>query len=245
MSQIFRLLVADDQAVVRLGFRALLDSQQDLDVVGVASDGREAVALASRLHPDVALMDVRMPVLDGIGATRQLRELPQPPRVLIMTTFDLDEYVYEALRAGASGFLLKDATPEEILAAVRVVGGGEALLAPAVTSRLIAEFASRAALVPPPGLASLTPREHEILLLVGRGMANGEIAARLYLAEQTVKSHVSSILFKLGLRDRVQAVILAYESGLIVPGSDGSLARKGESGSRDGTGRTAQPDTSG
>ena len=245
MSQVLRLLVADDQAVVRLGFRALLDSQQDMDVVGVASDGRDAVALASSLHPDVALMDVRMPVLDGIAATRLLRELPKPPRVLIMTTFDLDEYVYDALRAGASGFLLKDATPEEILVAVRVVGGGEALLAPAVTSRLIAEFASRAALVAPPALASLTPREHEILLLVARGMANGEIAARLYLAEQTVKSHVSSVLFKLGVRDRVQAVILAYESGLIVPGSDAHLARDPEGGPAGGTGRAARPDPHG
>jgi DNA-binding NarL/FixJ family response regulator len=160
-----------------------------------------------------------MPVLDGIQATRLLAASASPPRVLVLTTFDLDDYVYDALRAGASGFLLKDATPEEILAAVRVVGGGEALLAPAVTSRLIAEFASRARLVPPPELGSLTPREREVLLLVAEGLANGEIARRLCLAEQTVKSHVSSVLFKLGLRDRVQAVILAYESGLVVPGA--------------------------
>jgi DNA-binding NarL/FixJ family response regulator len=214
-----RLLVVDDQAVVRLGFTALLDSQDDMSVVGVAGDGQEALRLARRLTPDVVLMDIRMPVLGGIEATRLMRELPSPPRVLVLTTFDLDDYVYDALRAGASGFLLKDATPEEILGAVRVVGAGDALLAPAVTSRLIAEFAARARLAPPAELGTLTPREHEILHLVARGLANGEIARKLCLAEQTVKSHVSAILFKLGLRDRVQAVILAYESGLVIPGS--------------------------
>jgi DNA-binding NarL/FixJ family response regulator len=214
-----RVLIVDDQAVVRIGFAALLESQQDMVVVGAAGDGQQGVRMAAQLAPDVVLMDIRMPVLDGIAATRQLTAVPSPPRVLVLTTFDLDDYVYDALRAGASGFLLKDATPEEILAAVRIVGGGDALLAPAVTSRLIAEFAARARLVPPPGLATLTPREREILLLVASGMANGEIARRLCLAEQTVKSHVSSVLFKLGLRDRVQAVILAYESGLVVPGT--------------------------
>jgi DNA-binding NarL/FixJ family response regulator len=213
-----RLLIVDDQAVVRLGFTALLDSAADMSVVGVAGDGQEAVRLARQLAPDVVLMDIRMPVLGGIEATRMLREMPSAPRVLVLTTFDLDDYVYDALRAGASGFLLKDATPEEILGAVRVVGGGDALLAPAVTSRLIAEFAGRARLVPPPELGTLTPREHEVLLLLARGLANAEIARRLCLAEQTVKSHVSAILFKLALRDRVQAVILAYESGLVVPG---------------------------
>jgi len=213
-----RLLVVDDQAVVRLGFTALLDSQGDLSVVGVAGDGQEAIRLARQLTPDVVLMDIRMPVLGGIEATRVLREMPVAPRVLVLTTFDLDDYVYDALRAGASGFLLKDATPEEILSAVRVVGAGDALLAPAVTSRLIAEFAARARLAPPPELGTLTPREHEVLLLVARGLANAEIAGKLCLAEQTVKSHVSAILFKLALRDRVQAVILAYESGLVIPG---------------------------
>jgi DNA-binding NarL/FixJ family response regulator len=213
-----RLLVVDDQAVVRLGFTALLDSQDDMSVVGVAGDGQEALRLAGQLAPDVVLMDIRMPVLGGIDATRRLREAPDPPRVLVLTTFDLDDYVYAALRAGASGFLLKDATPAEILGAVRVVGNGDALLAPAVTSRLIAEFASRARLVPPPGLHSLTPRERGVLLLVAAGLANAEIARQLCLAEQTVKSHVSSVLFKLNLRDRVQAVILAYEAGLVIPG---------------------------
>ncbi|HET7017163.1 MAG TPA: response regulator transcription factor [Streptosporangiaceae bacterium] len=213
-----RLLVADDQAVVRIGFTAMLDSQPDLTVVGAAADGRQAVSLARELHPDVVLMDIRMPVLDGIEATRQLNTIQDPPRVLVLTTFDLDDYVYDALRAGASGFLLKDATPEQILTAVRVVGSGEALLAPSVTRRLIAEFASRAKLTVPQELRRLTAREREVLLLVAGGLTNAEIAGQLYLAEQTVKSHVSSILLKLGLRDRVQAVILAYESGLVVAG---------------------------
>jgi DNA-binding NarL/FixJ family response regulator len=224
MSEALRLLIVDDQAVVRLGFTALLESQQDMAVIGAAGDGQQGVRLARELEPDVVLMDIRMPVMDGIAATRQLMAFASPPRVLVLTTFDLDDYVYDALRAGASGFLLKDATPEEILAAVRVVGAGDALLAPAVTSRLIAEFASRARLVPPPELAGLTPREGEVLLLVAAGLANGEIARRLCLAEQTVKSHVSSVLFKLGLRDRVQAVVLAYESGLVIPGA-GSATR--------------------
>jgi DNA-binding NarL/FixJ family response regulator len=214
-----RLLVVDDQAVVRLGFTALLDSQHDMFVVGAAGDGQQAVRLATQLKPDVVLMDIRMPVLGGIEATRLLNQAQSPPRVLVLTTFDLDEYVYDALRAGASGFLLKDATPEEILHAVRVVGGGEALLAPAVTRRLIAEFAARARPVPPPELDRLTPREREVLLLVAGGLTNAEIAGRLCLAGQTVKSHVSSLLFKLELRDRVQAVILAYESGVVIPGA--------------------------
>ncbi|HEV2372206.1 MAG TPA: response regulator transcription factor [Streptosporangiaceae bacterium] len=213
-----RVLVADDQAVVRIGFNAMLAAQEDMEVAGLAGDGREAVRLARQTRPDVVLMDVRMPVLGGIEATRMLQEVPDPPKVLILTTFDLDEYVYAALRAGASGFLLKDAEPEEILAAVRIVGAGDALLAPGVTRRLIAEFAGRPELSAPPQLASLTPREHEILLLVASGMANVEIAGALFLAEQTVKTHVSSVLSKLGLRDRVQAVVLAYESGLVVPG---------------------------
>jgi DNA-binding NarL/FixJ family response regulator len=213
-----RLLVADDQAVVRMGFTAMLDSQPDMTVVGTAEDGKQAVRIARELRPDVVLMDIRMPVLDGIEATRQLSLDQTPPSVLVLTTFDLDDYVYEALRAGASGFLLKDATPEEILAAVRIVGAGEALLAPSVTRRLIAEFAARRRLLAPPELDRLTAREREVLLLVAAGLTNAEIAGRLCLAEQTVKSHVSSVLFKLELRDRVQAVILAYESGLVVAG---------------------------
>jgi DNA-binding NarL/FixJ family response regulator len=215
-----RLLVVDDQAVVRLGFTALLDSQDDMSVVGAAGDGQHAVRLAAQLKPDVVLMDIRMPVLGGIDATRVITSAESAPRVLVLTTFDLDDYVYDALRAGASGFLLKDATPEEILHAVRVVGGGEALLAPGVTRRLIAEFAARSRPVPSPELDRLTPREREVLLLVASGLTNAEIAQRLTLAGQTVKSHVSSLLFKLELRDRVQAVILAYESGLVVPGAE-------------------------
>ena len=215
-----RLLVVDDQAVVRLGFTALLDSQDDMAVVGAAGDGQQAVRLAAQLKPDVVLMDIRMPVLGGIEATGIITNREAAPRVLVLTTFDLDDYVYDALRAGASGFLLKDATPEDILHAVRVVGGGEALLAPAVTQRLIAEFAARSRPVPPPNIDRLTPREQEVLLLVASGLTNAEIAARLCLAGQTVKSHVSSLLFKLELRDRVQAVILAYESGMVVPGAD-------------------------
>jgi DNA-binding NarL/FixJ family response regulator len=245
---VLRLLVVDDQAVVRLGFTALLESQEDMSVVGVAGDGQEAVRLARHLKPDVVLMDIRMPVLGGIEATRLLREADSPPSVLVLTTFDLDDYVYDALRAGASGFLLKDATPEEILSAVRVIGRGDALLAPAITSRLIAEFATRARLVPPPALASLTPREHEVLLLVAAGLANAEIARRLCLAEQTVKSHVSSVLFKLKLRDRVQAVILAYEAGLVIPGgTDGAhaVARKDERGQARSSTPGRQPDTRG
>jgi DNA-binding NarL/FixJ family response regulator len=221
--QPLRVLIADDQAVVRIGFTAMVDAQPDMTVVGAAADGREAVSLARELCPDVVLMDIRMPVLDGIEATRQLHKALEhaafePPRVLVLTTFDLDDYVYDALRAGASGFLLKDATPEQILTAVRVVAAGDAMLAPSVTRRLIAEFAARAKLSPPAELGRLTAREREVLLLVAGGLTNAEIAGRLYLAQQTVKSHVSSILLKLGLRDRVQAVIVAYESGLIVAG---------------------------
>ncbi len=213
-----RVLIADDQAVVRLGFTALLGSQPDLYVIGAAGDGREALRLAADLRPDVVLMDVRMPVMGGIEATRAIQKLPARPRVLMLTTFDLDDYIYDALRAGASGFLLKDATPEQILEAVRVIGAGEALLAPAITRRLIAEFAARTQPTTEPRLRTLTPREREVLDQLARGLSNAQIARALSLAEQTVKSHVSAILLKLGLRDRVQAVVLAYESGLIVPG---------------------------
>jgi DNA-binding NarL/FixJ family response regulator len=213
-----RILIADDQAVVRIGFSALCGAQQDMSVIGTADDGRAAVRLAAGQPVDVALMDIRMPVLNGIEATRLLRSLPQPPQVLVLTTFDLDEYVYDALRAGASGFLLKDATPEQILEAIRIVAAGDALLAPHLTRRLIAEFAGRAKPTPVPQLEMLTPREHEVFVLMARGMTNAEIANQLNLAEQTVKSHVSAVLMKLGVRDRVQAVILAYESGVVVPG---------------------------
>jgi DNA-binding NarL/FixJ family response regulator len=219
-----RVLIADDQAVVRLGFTTLVESQDDMTVVGSAADGEHAVRLVAELHPDVVLMDIRMPLMNGIEATRSLMASATPPHVLVLTTFDLDDYVYDALRAGASGFLLKDASPEEILTAVRVVAEGDALLDPSVTRMMIAEFTSRARLTPPPELDTLTPRESEVLLLIAHGLANGEIAARLCLAEQTVKSHVSSVLLKLGLRDRVQAVILAYESGLVVPGEGQELA---------------------
>lgn len=213
------VMIVDDQAIVRLGFQALLDSQPDISVVATAADGSEAVRLAAALRPDVVLMDVRMPIMGGIDATRAIQEMPAPPKVLILTTFDLDEYVYDALRAGASGFLLKDATPESILDAVRVIGAGDALLAPNITRRLITEFAARRQLLSPPGLVDLTPRERQVFDVLATGLSNAEIAARLHLAEQTVKTHVSSVLLKLGLRDRVQAVVLAYESGIVVPGN--------------------------
>ncbi|WP_141575187.1 response regulator transcription factor [Actinomadura sp. WMMA1423] len=214
-----RVVVADDQEVVRAGFGALLATQPDLEVVATAADGA-AAALACREHrPDVVLMDVRMPVMDGIEATRRVTAEPDPPRVLMLTTFDLDEHVYDALVAGASGFLLKDVTAERLFDAVRVVAGGDALLAPAVTRRLIGEFA-RLRPRPPsrgPELEALTPRETDVLRLVAAGLSNAEIAARLVVGEETVKTHVSRILRKLGLRDRVQAVVAAYESGLVLP----------------------------
>jgi DNA-binding NarL/FixJ family response regulator len=214
-------LIADDQALVREGFSALLDAQDGIRVCGQAADGAEAVREALRLRPDVVLMDVRMPVMSGLAATRELlRPGTSQSRVLVLTTFDLDEYVYEALRAGASGFLLKDAPVAELVHAVRVVAAGEALLAPSVTRRLIADFTRRAA-SPAPAisarLAGLTPRETEVLRLVARGLSNTEISERLVIAEQTTKTHVGRILMKLGLRDRVQAVVLAYESGLVEP----------------------------
>jgi DNA-binding NarL/FixJ family response regulator len=222
-----RIVVADDHQVVRSGFAALLDSQSDFSVVGTASDGAEAVRLGRELRPDVVLMDVRMPGTDGIEATRQLAGEADPPRIIILTTFDLDEYVYDALRAGASGFLLKDVTAERLFDAVRVVAAGEALLAPAVTRRLISEFArlqpqtSGQAGPPAAGLDELTPRETEVLRLIAEGLSNPEIAARLVVTEETVKTHVSRVLHKLGLRHRTQAVVLAYESGLVIPGSRG------------------------
>jgi DNA-binding NarL/FixJ family response regulator len=223
MSGGIRVLIADDQAMVREGFGALLAAQPDLIVVGDAADGAQAVAQARRTDPDVVLMDVRMPVMNGLEATRRLLDLPpgaHRPSVLMLTTFDLDDYVYEALRAGASGFLLKDARAAELVHAVRVVAAGDALLAPSVTRRLIADFATRphGARTRPVVLDTLTPRELEVLGLVARGRSNVEIADALVVAEQTVKTHVGRVLSKLNLRDRVQAVVFAYESGLVVPG---------------------------
>jgi DNA-binding NarL/FixJ family response regulator len=214
-----RLLLADDQELVRTGFRLILNAEADLEVVGEASDGSRAVDAAAELRPDVVLMDVRMPGVDGIEATRRLgRMTPEPPRVLMLTTFDLDQYVYDALRAGASGFLLKDAPAVQLVDAIRVVAAGDALLAPAVTRRMIAEFARRPQPADEPALAELTGRELEVLRLVARGLSNSEIAAHLFLSEATVKTHVKRVLAKLRLRDRVQAVVLAYESGLVQPG---------------------------
>ncbi len=218
-----RIIVADDPHVVRTGFAALLGTQPDFIVVGTACDGTEAVQICRELSPDVVLMDVRMPVMDGIEATRQLTGPGSEPgpRILILTTFDLDDHVYDALRAGASGFLLKDVTAERLFDAVRVVAAGEALLAPAVTRRLISEFARlrpRPDAPPAAALATLTPRETQVLRLVATGASNPEIAARLVVTEETVKTHVSRMLSKLGLRDRTQAVVTAYETGLVVPG---------------------------
>jgi DNA-binding NarL/FixJ family response regulator len=222
-----RIVVADDHQVVRTGFAELLGTQPDFTVLGTACDGAEAVRICRALRPDVILMDVRMPGTDGIEATRQLAgdepgDEPGRPRILILTTFDLDDYVYDALRAGASGFLLKDVTAERLFDAVRVIASGEALLAPTVTRRLISEFARtrpRPEPSPAPALATLTPRETEVLRLVAEGLSNPEIAARLVVTEETVKTHVSRMLSKLGLRDRTQAVVTAYESGLVVPRS--------------------------
>ena len=211
-----RVLLCDDQALVRGGFRAILDTRPDLEVVGEAENGVEAVALAERRHPDVILMDIRMPIVDGVEATRQLVAKGSPARILILTTFDLDEYVHAAIRAGASGFLLKDVKPADLVAAIQVVAAGDALLAPSVTRRLLERFATTL----PVGdqtnqaLGELTTRETEVLRLLAGGLSNAEIAATLVLSEATVKTHISSILRKLGLRDRVQAVILAYETGL-------------------------------
>jgi DNA-binding NarL/FixJ family response regulator len=219
-----RILLADDQAMVRQGFGALLNAQPGMAVVGEATNGEDAVRTGRDLRPDVILMDVRMPVMDGLEATRRLMSPPvgvdHRPRVLMLTTFDLDDYVYEALRAGASGFLLKDATADDLVAAVRIVAAGEALLAPTVTRRLIEEFASRPRRdrPRPDQLASLTARELEVAKLIARGLSNGEIADTLVLAEQTVKTHVGRILTKLALRDRAQVVVTAYESGLVTPG---------------------------
>ncbi len=215
-----RVLLADDQALVRSGFRMILEARDDLEVVGEAETGAEAVGLARQLDPDVILMDVRMPEVDGVEATRRLSAAGSRARVLILTTFDLDEYVYEGIRAGASGFLLKDVTPAQLVEAVRIVASGEALLAPTVTRRLLDRFAQTLpAEKPPVSLEGLTSRELQILRLLAGGLSNAEIAAQLVVAETTVKTHVSSVLRKLGVRDRVQAVVLAYDAGLVQPRS--------------------------
>ena len=220
------VLIVDDQALVRAGFRMILEAEQDIDVVGEAADGGEAVAEARRLRPDVVLMDVRMPDVDGIEATRRLLgDDDSDAKVVMLTTFDMDEYVYDALRVGASGFLLKDVPPEQLVAGIHAVASGDALLAPSVTRRVIEEFVRRppdSVRTAPPELAELTVRELEVLKLIASGLANAEIATELFVSETTVKTHVAHILMKLGLRDRVQAVVFAYESGLILPGETSS-----------------------
>jgi DNA-binding NarL/FixJ family response regulator len=216
---VIRVLLADDQALVRAGFRMILKGEPGIEVAGEAGDGAEAVALAAELRPQVVLMDVRMPDVDGIEATRRIVDSSDgAPRVLVLTTFDLDEYVYEALRAGASGFLLKDAPEEQLLAGIRIVADGGSLFAPAVTRKLIEQFSRRAPKEPPPALTDLTPRELEVLRLLARGRSNAEIAREFVVSEHTVKTHVAHVLQKLDLRDRVQAVVVAYESGLVRPG---------------------------
>jgi DNA-binding NarL/FixJ family response regulator len=219
------VLIVDDQALVRVGLRKILESEAEMNVVGEAVDGEDAVSAARRLRPDVVLMDIRMPVLDGIEATRRIVRAQPTAHVLMLTTFGLDNYVFDALRAGASGFMLKDAPPEEIAAAVRIVASGEALIAPAVTRAVIEEFAKQPTVAqpsPPPALAELTRREQEVLDLLARGLSNAEICKQLVISEATTKTHVARILQKLGLRDRVQAVIYAYETGIITAGAGGA-----------------------
>jgi len=220
-----RVLIVDDQELVRTGFRLFLETQPGLAVVGEAGDGEEAIERVRELRPDVVLMDIRMPTMDGVEATAKLTSgaIEPAPRVLVLTTFDLDEYVFGALRAGAAGFLLKDAPRERLIEAIRVVHSGEALLSPSITRRLIEDFAARSDPIEPPAavLAELTPREREVLVLVAHGLSNAEIASRLVVTEATVKSHVGAVLLKLGLRDRVQAVVFAYEHGIVVAGEAG------------------------
>jgi len=220
-----RLLIVDDQELVRTGFRLFLDTQDDIEVVGEAADGDAAIDRARELAPDVVLMDIRMPAMDGVEATARLADagIDPPPRVIVLTTFDLDEYVFGALRAGAAGFLLKDAPRERLLEAIRTVHAGEALLSPSVTRRLVENFAARSDPIEPAeeALEELTPREREVLVLVARGASNDDIAQRLVVTEATVKSHLGSLLLKLGLRNRVQAVVFAYEHGVVVPGEPG------------------------
>jgi DNA-binding NarL/FixJ family response regulator len=218
------VLIADDQALVRAGFRMILDAEEDIEVVGEAADGHEAIAEARRVNPDVVLMDVRMPDMDGIEATARLLDGGESTaKVVMLTTFDMDEYVYDALRAGASGFLLKDVPPEQLVAGIRAIANGDALLAPSVTRRVIEEFVRRppaSVRTAPAALAELTARELEVLKLIARGLSNSEIAKDLFVSETTVKTHVAHVLMKLNLRDRVQAVVLAYESGLVEPGEE-------------------------
>ena len=216
-----RVLIADDEAIVRDGLRAIVELEDDLDVVAEAADGAEAVELARKLGPDVALVDIRMPTMDGLEATRLLLALPEPPRVLVLTTFDRNEYVYEAMRAGASGFLLKDVCRGQLTDAIRKVVAGDTLIAPAITRRLIEEFCRRPSAQDArrTELVDLTPRELEVLTLIGQGLSNSEIATTLVVAETTVKTHVARVLGKLGLRDRAQAVVVAYETGLVQPGT--------------------------
>ena len=214
-----RVLVADDQALVRAGFRMLFSTEEDIEVVAEAGNGLEAIEKAARFDPDVVLMDIRMPELDGLAATRQILAADAEARVLVLTTFDLDEYVYEALRVGASGFVLKDEPPEQLLAAIRTIAAGDALLSPTVTRRVIEQFTRIQRPEPPKELQELTPRELEILHLIASGLSNAEIGQELFISETTVKTHVTHVLAKLGLRDRVQAVVLAYQTGIFDPGS--------------------------
>ena len=219
-----RILLVDDQSLIRTGFRMILDAEEDIEVVGECADGTQAIDSVKRFKPDVVLMDIRMPEMDGIEATRRIVSAApedQPVRVLMLTTFDLDEYVYDALRAGASGFLLKDVPADQLVNGIRLVADGDSLLAPSVTRRLIEEFARTPAAdaAPPPSFEDLTAREMEVLKLIARGMSNAEIAAELIVSETTVKTHVTRVLLKLGVRDRVQAVVSAYESGLVAPGA--------------------------
>ncbi|WP_327583409.1 response regulator transcription factor [Nonomuraea sp. NBC_00507] len=214
-----RIVIADDQAMVRAGLRMVVDSDPGMEVVGEAADGREAVAVARRTRPDIVLMDISMPRLDGLSAAKELLDTPSPPKIITLTTFDTDENLYAALRAGTSGFLLKVSPPEQLLEAIKVVHAGDALLDPAVTSRVIASFAGRADPAPSPMLAELTPRELEVLRLLARGLTNAEIARDLYVGEATVKTHVARVLMKLSLRDRAQAVVFAYETGVVRPGA--------------------------
>ncbi len=217
-----KVLIADDQALVRAGFKMILETDPDIRVVAEADDGAEAVEAAFRTRPDIALMDIRMPGMDGLEATRRIIAAPNPPRVLILTTFDLDEYVFDALTAGASGFLLKDVAPEQLLAGIRTIAQGDSLLSPSVTRRLIESFVrdGRQSREPPPVLDELTPRELEILQLVARGLSNDEIADQLVVSSTTIKTHVARVLMKLALRDRIQAVVFAYENGVIRPGAE-------------------------
>jgi DNA-binding NarL/FixJ family response regulator len=219
-----RVLVADDQSMVRAGFRVLLSGQDGIEVVAEASNGLEAVDKAARYHPNVVLMDIRMPELDGLEATRRILAADKTARILILTTFDLDEYVYEALRIGASGFVLKDDPPEQLLAAIQTVAGGEALLSPSITKRVIKQFTRIPRPTPPPELAQLTDRELDVFHLVARGLSNAEIGKQLFISETTVKTHITHILQKLDLRDRVQAVVLAYQTGIVEPETAGNGA---------------------